>query len=72
LDSNNTKRTVIYVDQESLFLPRSILVDLNESPVITTAYIELTIESYETVRNLLRNDISDTEIEGQAHEVLKF
>ncbi len=72
MDSNNTKRTVIYVDQESLFLPRSILVDLNESPVITTAYIELTIESAETVQNLLRNDISDTEIEGQAHEVLKF
>jgi hypothetical protein len=72
LDSKNTKRTVIYVDQESPFLPRSILVDLNESPVIATAYIELTIESAKTVQDLLRNDISDTEIEGQAHEVLKF
>jgi predicted metalloendopeptidase len=72
LDSNNTQRTVIYVDQESLFLPRSILVDLNESPVIATAYIELMIESAKTARDWLRNDVSDTEIEGQAHEVLKF
>ncbi|XP_046461162.1 neprilysin-like [Daphnia pulex] len=42
LDSNNTQHTAIYVDQESLSLPRSILVDLNDSPVIATAYIELT------------------------------
>ncbi len=72
LDSNNTQSTAIYVDQESLSLPRSILVDLNDSPVIVTAYIELMIESAKTVRDWLGSDVSDVEIEAQSHEVLKF
>lgn len=73
LDSNNTQRNIIYVDQESLnILPRSVLVDLEDQPDIATAYIELMIESAKTVRDWHRTNVSDAEIEAQAHAVLQF
>ena len=72
LDNKNTQRNVIYVDQEELFLPRSVLVDFEDNPDIATAYIKLMIESAKTVRDWLHSNVSDTEIELQAHAVLKF
>jgi hypothetical protein len=73
LDNQNTQRNIIYVDQESLnILPRSVLVDLEDQPDIATAYIELMIESAKTVRDWHRTNVSDAEIEAQAHAVLQF
>ena len=72
LDNKNTQRNVIYVDQETLFLPRSVLVDLEDNPDIAKAYIKLMVESAKTVRDWLRSNVSDDAIEVQAHKVLKF
>ena len=71
-DSKNTQRTAIYVDQHSLFLPRSVLVNLEDNQDIATAYIELMVDSAKTVRDSLCSDISEDEIEAQAQEVLNF
>jgi len=72
LDNKNTQRNIIYVDQDSLFLPRSVLVDLEDNQDIATAYVKLMVDSAKTVRDSLRNGVSEDEIEAQAHAVLKF
>ncbi|EFX85605.1 hypothetical protein DAPPUDRAFT_46047, partial [Daphnia pulex] len=71
-DSKNTERTAIYVDQESLILPRSVLVDLEDNEDVAMAYLELIIESAKSVRDWLDSDASDDEIDTQANAVLIF
>lgn len=72
LDNNNTQRNAIYVDQEQLFLPRSILIDLENNHDIETAYSKLMVESAKTIRDWLRSNVSDDAIKVQSHAVLKF
>ncbi len=72
LDTKNNQRNIIYVDQESLFLPRSVLVNLENNQDIATAYIQLMVDSAKTVRDWLRNNVTNEEIQAQAHAVLNF
>lgn len=72
LDSNNTDASSIYVDQDSLYLPRSVLVNPADNPQITTAYTTLIVESAKAVRSWLKSDVTDAQIKADADAVLKF
>lgn len=72
LDSNNTEMSSIYVDQDSLSLPRSVLVNLADNPEIKTAYTKLIFESAKAVKNWLKSDVTDAQIKADVDAVLKF
>lgn len=72
LDSNNTEMSSIYVDQDSLYLPRSVLVNPANNPEITTAYTKLIFESAKAVKNWLKSDVTDAQIKADVDAVLKF
>lgn len=72
LDSDNTENSLIYIDQDSLYLPRSVLANLTSNPTITTAYQKIITESAKAIRDWLQTNVSDVQIDGQVEAVLKF
>ena len=72
LDSNNTDASSIYVDQDSLYLPRSVLANPVDNPEITTAYKTLIVESARAIRSWLKSDVTDAQIKADVDAILKF
>lgn len=60
------------MDQGSLVLPRSILVNAIEYPVVIYEYMSYLIGSAKAIRNTLNSSVSDAQIEADAKNVLKF
>lgn len=72
LDTDNTNASLIYIDQDSLYLPRSVLVNMTGNPTIATAYKKIIVQSAKAIRDWQRSNVTDVEIESQVDAVLKF
>ncbi|KAK4004827.1 hypothetical protein OUZ56_006550 [Daphnia magna] len=72
LDTDNTNASLIYIDQDSLYLPRSVLVNMTGNPTISTAYKKIIVQSAKAIRDWQRSNVTDVEIESQVDAVLKF
>lgn len=72
LDSNNTAQSSIYIDQSSLALPRSTLVNPDGSPDIMNAYANYAIGAAKAIRDSLGSTASDAAISGDVDAMWKF
>ena len=59
------------MDQGSLVLPRSIMVDGDE-PKVRDAYIAYAINSAKAIRDYLDSDVRDSFIEKEVKNMLEF
>lgn len=72
LDSNNTERNSIYLDQDSFVFASSVLDNPADNPEVTSAYTTLIVESAKAIRSWLKSDVTDAQIKADVDAVLKF
>lgn len=60
------------MDQDYFYLPRSVVTDFESNPTIATAYFSLLVGSAKAVRDWLKSDVADADIEAEVHEIMKF
>ena len=74
LDSNNTERSAIYVDQPVLGLTRSTLTagDDNSTAPVLNAYRQYAQAAAGAVRDWLRTNVSDADIVADVEAIIQF
>ncbi|KAI9560850.1 hypothetical protein GHT06_011803 [Daphnia sinensis] len=72
LDSENTNQSTIYIDQSSLALPRSTLINPSGSPEIMTAYSTYITDAAKAIRDYLATGATDAQIDADVLAVWTF
>ncbi len=60
------------MDQGSLILPRSVLMDFEDNSKVTEAYRALLTGSAIAIRDWLSSNVTNAQIEAEVDAVLKF
>lgn len=72
LDSNDTSHSSIYIDQGSLALSRSILVNPDGAAEIMAAYATYATDAAKAIRDSLGSSVTDDDIAADVEEMWKF